>query len=333
MPCDVNYAARIPIATKLAGEADVTLLVIGDQSTRSTSPGFQPYVREVATVGEHFDRDNLDPAGAQLELLKSVVRASKNVIVVLIHGRTVTFGAGPGDGYNAAFKSAAAVLAAWHPGEEGGTAVWNILSGSVNPSGRTAHTWPRTVGQVHQYVPWYLEQRTRAPSSAYADNAPATPLVPFGWGLSYSNYSFTNVVLDCPKVAGVSTVTASDEFNVSLDITNHGKMDGKIVVQVYFSQNLASRVRFSKMLLAFDKVFVKAGETLKGVMISVKVQDLEMWDQKQDKYVVEASTYSIMVGQSSVDEKTVSHTLKVIGQTSLQKTKDSLTHADITTLI
>ena len=89
-------------------------------------------------MGEHFDRDNLDPAGAQLPLLRAVVKASKNTIVVLIHGRTVTFGAGPGDGYNELFEQAAAVVAAWHPGEEGGHALWNILNGTVTPSGRTA---------------------------------------------------------------------------------------------------------------------------------------------------------------------------------------------------
>ena len=314
MPCDVGYTGRIPFAVKLAKEADVTLLVIGDMSTLSTNTGFTPYVREVATVGEHFDRDNLDPAGAQLDLMKAVVSASKNVIIVLIHGRTVTFGAGPGDGYNQAFTDAAAVLAAWHPGEEGGAALWNILSGAVNPSGRTAHTWPRSVGQVHQYVPWYLEQRTRPSSVHYADYAPATPLVPFGFGLSYSNYTFSNVnICSGPpcKTLEVSTVAAADTWNVSLDITNHGTMDGKIVVQIYFSQNLASRVRFSKMLLAFGKIFVKAGQTLKGVEVAVKAQDLEMWETKANKYTVEASTYSIMVGQSSVDKHTVSHTLQV----------------------
>jgi hypothetical protein len=88
-------------------------------------------------------------------------------------------------------------------------------------------------------------------------------------------------------------------------------MAGKIVVQVYFAQQLASRVRFSKMLLAFTKVAVKAGETLKGVKVVVKARDLEMWSQQENKYVVEASKYSIMTGQSSVDRKTVSHTLQV----------------------
>ena len=163
-------------------------------------------------------------------------------------------------------------------------------------------------------MPWYLEQRTRSPNSQYADYAPATPLVPFGFGLSYSNYTFSNVNIcsgpPCKTLDKVSTVTAIDTWNVSLDITNHGTMDGKIVVQIYFSQNLASRVRFSKMLLAFGKIFVKAGQTLKA-QVAVKAQDLEMWQTKANKYTVEASTYSIMVGQSSVDKHTVSHTLQV----------------------
>ena len=165
MPCDVTDESRVEKAAAVAAEADVTLLVIGDSSTLSTAKNATPYFREVrrhgiaaiwveffsrwqpcrcgqvATVGEHFDRDNLDPAGAQLPLLRAVVKASKNTIVVLIHGRTVTFGAGPGDGYNELFEQAAAVVAAWHPGEEGGHALWNILNGTVNPSGRTAHTW------------------------------------------------------------------------------------------------------------------------------------------------------------------------------------------------
>merc|ERR1712048_1266628 len=105
-------------------------------------------------------------------------------------------------------------------------------------------------------------------------------------------------------------------------------MDGKIVVQVYFSQNLASRVRFSKMLLAFEKVTVKASSTLSGAKVLVKARDLEMWDQKQGKYVVEASTYSIMVGQSSVDKKTVSHTLKVTDKIPLEPSTDYLSNSE-----
>ena len=274
------------------------------------------YVREVATVGEHFDRDNLDPAGAQLPLMRAVLKAGKSVIIVLINGRTVTFGAGPGDGYNSMFSDAAAVIAAWHPGEEGGHALWNILNGTVNPSGRTAHTWPRTVGQVHMYVPHFLEMRTRSPTSQFADNAPATPLVPFGYGLSYSNYALANAKLSsavssCTGATHSCTITADDTFNVEVDITNTGTMAGKVVVQVYFSQDLSSRVRFDNMLLGFGKIEVAAGATVKGAKVTLKARELEMWSKNQDKYIVEPGDYTLHVGQHVVDKAMAHATLSI----------------------
>lgn len=137
------------------------------------------------------------------------------------------------------------------------------------------------------YVPHYLEQKTRPPTSKFADYAPATPLVPFGWGLSYSNFTFSNVQLtasDVPSCTSTNcTVTADDTFTISLDITNHGRMAGKTVVQVYFSQDLCSRVRFSNMLLGFEKVEVEGDTTSKGVKVPLKARELEMWD-KANKY-------------------------------------------------
>merc|ERR1719174_918898 len=321
MPCDTADTSLVASAAAIAAKADVTLLVIGDQSTTSTDPGFKPYVREVATVGEHFDRDNLDPVGAQLDLLRAVVAAAPagKGGGVLVHGRTVTFGAGPGDGYNELFEKAGAVLATWHPGEEGGVAIWNILSGAVNPSGRTAHTWPRTVGQVHQYVPHFLEQRTRSINSPYADYAPATPLVPFGFGLSYSTFVFANMQLlnahgdRCDERARGCSVDKSEpsaSFTVSLDVTNQGPMDGKVVVQVYFSQTLASRVRFARMLLDFDKVHVAVGQT-QSVKVVVPITGLEMWSSADNSYIVESSVYEISVGQYVTDGKMITHRLTV----------------------
>lgn len=117
MPCDVTDESRVITAAGVAAKADLTILVIGDGSTSRTAPNATPHVREVATVGEHFDRDDLDPAGAQLPLMRAVMNASKSVIIVIIGGRPCTFGASASDGYNQMFADASAVVAAWHPGK------------------------------------------------------------------------------------------------------------------------------------------------------------------------------------------------------------------------
>ena len=116
MPCDVTDESRVSMAAAAAASADLTILVIGDGSTTSTAKNATPYEREVATVGEHFDRDDLDPAGAQMPLMRAVMKAGKSVIIVMIGGRPMTFGASALDGYNKMFADASAVIAAWHPG-------------------------------------------------------------------------------------------------------------------------------------------------------------------------------------------------------------------------
>ena len=166
------------------------------------------------------------------------------------------------------------------------------------------------------YVPHYLEQRTRPPSSQFADYAPATPLVPFGWGLSYSNFTFSNVQLTASVPGCTSencTVSPDDTIVVELDITNHGSMAGKTVVQVYFSQNLCSRVRFSNMLLGFEKVEVPGGSTREAVKVPLKVRELEMWDKSTSKYVVEDADYTLQIGQWVSDPKMSHKTLHVRG--------------------
>ena len=117
MPCDVTDESGVSKAAAVAASAELTILVVGDASTASTAHNATPYVREVATVGEHFDRDDLDPAGAQMPLMRAVMKASKSVIIVMIGGRPMTFGSSALDGYNKMFTDASAVIAAWHPGE------------------------------------------------------------------------------------------------------------------------------------------------------------------------------------------------------------------------
>ena len=114
-----------------------------------------------------------------------------------------------------------------------------------------------------------------------------------------------------PSQFSKATVSADDSFSVKLDITNHGSMAGKVVVQVYFTQDLSSRVRYEHMLLGFGKVEVAGGATVKGAQVELKARDLEMWDKRADKYVVEASTYSLAVGQFVSDPAMHTTTLTV----------------------
>jgi beta-glucosidase len=107
------------------------------------------------------------------------------------------------------------------------------------------------------------------------------------------------------------TVTADDAFTIELDITNHGSMAGKTVVQIYFSQDLCSRVRFSKMLLGFGKVEVAGGTTSKSVKMPLKARELEMWDRASNRYVVEDASYTLQVGQWVSDPQMQHKTLHV----------------------
>lgn len=125
--------------------------------------------------------------------------------------------------------------------------------------------------------------------------APATPLVAFGEGLSYTEFTFSDVKLS------TSNITADSTFDVTLNIASSGPA-GKCVVQVYFSQQLSSRARYQQMLLGFTKVALPANSTGTPAKVSLRASNFEMWDKHLKKYVVEPGTFDIMVGQSSVDK-------------------------------
>lgn len=312
--CGIADTSRVGLAAALAADCDLTVLVLGDSST--IMAGDPKLHHETGTCGEHFDRDSLDPPGAQLPLLRAVVEAAKThnktVVVVLIHGRTMTFGASFTDNFNSMFTSTDgtgmdAVLAAWRPGEEAGNGIWNILTGAVNPSGRTSHTWPRTVGQVHQYVPWFLPRATRSANQPYGDQQPATPLVPFGFGLSYTTFEVGKLS------PGAITAGVNDTFTINTTVSSHGPA-GSLVLQVYFSQPLTpTRVRFERMLLTFTKISVPANTANMPVSIPCKVRDFEAWNKAAQNYVVDTGVaYTVFVGQSSADPHMQSMTVNVV---------------------
>jgi beta-glucosidase len=174
--------AAIPAAVAAAQQADLVVVVVGDSTV-----GYGE-----SSCGEGIDRDSLDLPGSQLPLLAALADATNNgtnppMVVVLINGRPATFGGdawsqfGP---YNALLQRLPAVLVAWRPGVEGGNAVWDVITGAYNPSGRLAQTWPASVGQIKQYTPWYLQWTM--PTHPYFLDVPVSPLFPFGFGLPTS---------------------------------------------------------------------------------------------------------------------------------------------------
>lgn len=290
--CQINDMSRYGYAATLASQSDVTILVLGDSST--IMAGKSSLHHETGTCGEHFDRDSLDLPGAQIGLLRAVLKVTSNVVLVLIHGRTATFGASFTDGFNELFTATPAVLAAWRPGQEAGTAIFGILNGTVNPSGRSAHTWPRSVGQVHQYVPWYLPRGARPVTDPYGDQQPATPLIPFGFGLSYTNFTVVAAQLSQTTVAMDGTIS------LNISISSRGPA-GKVVLQVYFSQDFSTRVLYQRMLLGFTKLALPADSAPVSNVLEMPVSGLAVWDKVVKKYTVTPGSFHLYVGQHSQD--------------------------------
>ena len=182
---------------------------------------------------------SLEPEGRQLELLRAVIEAAASrppssrppVIVVLVHGRPMSFqGAAPPKGADvggAALVGANAVLAAWRPGEEGGSAIANLLTGDANPSGRLAQAWQRSSGYIHSPTsPWFQPHSSMAGGLYFGngDDTPLRPLFPFGWGLSYSRFNYSNMAARPPPLPrGMlnGSALADTTVGISLRLTRH----------------------------------------------------------------------------------------------------------------
>lgn len=252
-------------ATAAAKAADVSILVLGDGDR---------------ACGEWGDRDSLDLTGGQLQLLEAVAGVSRKTIVVLLHGRPQTFGLD-----NAVLTKVDALIAAWRPGEEGGNAIVDVLTGASFPSGKLAQSWPQNVGQVGGgAVPWL--QRTRGKWVAnhrgcveseggrcynpYVSSFESTPLFHFGFGLTYTSFEFANAtVSDAPEDVLAQRLHGEDDvvWNITVTVKNTGPRDGSQVVQVYVKDpNGIGVVPYWRRLAGFAKVFVEAGGTATAVV-------------------------------------------------------------------
>ncbi len=258
-------------AAKTAAKADVVVLALGD--TEQTS-------REAWSKTHLGDRADLELAGMQNDLVKAVLETGKPVVALLFNGRPTSM--------NYVNAQVPAIFECWYLGQETGTAVADVLFGDYNPDGRLPMSIPRSVG----HLPCYYNYKPSARRGYLFDDI--ANLYPFGYGLSYTTFAFSNLRLENPKI---STDGAT---RVLVDVKNTGKRAGKEVVQMYIRDVVSSVTRPVKELKGFSKISLEPGET-KTVALTISPEQLSFTNIDM-KYVVEPGDFEIMVGSSSRDE-------------------------------
>jgi len=262
-------------AVEAAKNADVVVAVLGESSSMS---------------GEAASRSDIGIPESQAHLLKALVATGKPVVLVLVNGRPLTL--------TWENEHVPAILEAWAPGIEGGNAIADVLFGNYNPSGKITMTFPRSVGQIPIY---YNHKNTGRPmdeknkfSSKYLD-IPNEPLFPFGYGLSYTTFDYSDVVLSKTSLKENETLSAK------IKVTNSGKVTGEEVVQLYISDPVASVSRAVKELKGFQKISLNPGET-KELEFKVTTDDLKFFNSDL-KYDWEPGEFVVQVGTNSQDVK------------------------------
>ncbi len=257
-------------AVALAKESEVVLMVLGEH-------GFQS--------GEGRSRTNLDLPGVQQELLEAVYEVNKNIVLILMNGRPLTI--------PWADKHVPAILETWQLGTQSGNAIASVLFGDYNPSGKLPMTFPRSIGQVPIYYNTYSTGRPGPKDivfwSHYSDEV-NTPLYPFGYGLSYTKFEYSDLQINDSDPTKVE---------VSVVVKNTGDRAGEEVAQLYIQDKVGSVVRPVKELKGFDKFLLKAGES-KTVKFTLTDNELGFYNN-QGEFVVEPGDFNIMVGPNSME--------------------------------
>jgi beta-glucosidase len=257
-----DQTQEIEYAAELAAGSDAAIVVVGIEE------------------GEFEDRALLSLPGRQEELISRVAATGVPVVVVLIGGSPVTMTRWMDD--------VQAIIAAWYPGEAGGTAVADVLFGDYNPAGRLPITWPVHEGQL----PLVYNHKPTGRGDDYI-NLTGQPLFPFGFGLSYTTFEYSNLQL------AHETISTSGSTRVSAQVTNTGDTAGDEVVQLYIRDELSSLARPVRELKGFRRIHLRPGET-KAVSFEITPEMLSMLD-KDLKKVVEPGEFRLMIGASSKD--------------------------------
>ncbi|MBD0851132.1 beta-glucosidase BglX [Maribacter arenosus] len=274
-------------ALEIASKADVIVAALGESAEFS---------------GESSSRTNIEIPQVQQDLLKALLKTGKPVVMVLFTGRPLVL--------KEESKTVPAILNVWFPGSEAGLAISDVLFGDVNPSGKLTATFPRSIGQIPLF---YNHKNTGRPlqnkegkfekfTSNYIDER-NEPVYPFGFGLSYTNFTYDNLRLSSDKM------TENDTIKVTVDVTNTGDFDGKEVVQLYIRDVIGTVTRPVKELKGFQKVALNKGET-KSVTFSITIEDLKFYNYDLD-YVAEPGEFEIFIGTNSDDTLKTSFRLEM----------------------
>ena len=286
-------SAQIDEAVQVALQADVVVACVGGSSARDFKTSYKATgaaevdANSVSDMesGEGYDRATLSLLGKQQALLSALKATGKPLIVVYIEGRPLL--------KNWAAEHADALLTAYYPGEAGGTAIADVLFGDYNPAGRLPISVPRSEGQL----PVYYNKRAPLPHN-YVEMR-ATPLFPFGYGLSYTTFHYANLQVN--KVG-------ERRYALSFDLTNTGKRDGEEVAQLYLTPETASVVQPVKQLKHFKRVAIKKGETVR-VTFDLLPEDFQIIGSSLQP-VIEPGPFHVFVGPSS-EVKALQHTIDV----------------------
>jgi beta-glucosidase len=267
-PEGFDDVAELRKAVDVASDCDLAVVVLGEWQQM---------------IGEGASRSSLSLPGRQLELLQTVVATGTPVVLLLMNGRPLDL--------RWAAENVPAILDIWYPGTRGGTAVANLLLGDVAPGGKLPFSWPRTVGQVPMIYAYTTSHEPENQSKRYWDEE-STPLFPFGFGLSYGRYDYSDLVLDRQVLAAGQSLTAT------VTVTNAAGRAGEEVVQLYVHQRHGTASRPIRELKGFRRVHLEAGES-QSVTFTIGPAELRYWNAGTRDYVLDASTFDVWVGGDS----------------------------------
>ena len=273
---------KLAASVALAKQSDVVILAVGEDADKT---------------GEAASRTNIELYPAQKELVKTIHATGTPVVMVLMNGRPLAT-----EWSEANIPS---ILNGWHLGTEAGNALADVLFGDYNPSGKLTMTVPRKTGQIPIV---YNRKRISRPlddtryTSQYVDSS-NDPLYPFGYGLSYTNFSYSAIKLS------TDSINLNESLNASVTVTNSGKRFGEEVVQLYVKDMVGSAVRPVMELKGFEKIALKAGES-QEVNFTIDADDLAFYTRDMS-FKAEPGDFALMIGPSSISYESVPFKLTV----------------------